>query len=66
MFAFWITKATDTHSEYVIRIAFARQKWLRERASRLRHTYTVCLVSSQKRQDRLGGPHSLLFNEYWG
>jgi len=26
-----ITKATDTHSECVIIIAFVRQKWLRER-----------------------------------
>jgi hypothetical protein len=30
--ACWVTKATDTHSEYVIIIAFANQKWLRERA----------------------------------
>ena len=29
--ACWITKATDTHSEYVILIAFPRQQWLRER-----------------------------------
>ena len=28
-FAYWITKATDTHSEYVIIIAFAQQQWLR-------------------------------------
>ena len=27
--------ATDTHSEYVIFIAFSRQQWLRERASML-------------------------------
>jgi hypothetical protein len=41
----WITKATDTHSEYVIPIAFPRQKWLRERASVLRlYTYIACLV----------------------
>jgi hypothetical protein len=25
--ACWITKATDTHSEYVIIIAFPRQQW---------------------------------------
>jgi hypothetical protein len=31
-FACWITKATDTHSEYVILIAFEMQQWLRERA----------------------------------
>jgi hypothetical protein len=34
-FACWITKATDTHSEYVILIAFPRQQRLRERASML-------------------------------
>jgi hypothetical protein len=26
-FVFWVTKAADTHSEYVIRIAFPRQQW---------------------------------------
>ena len=31
-FAFWITTATDTHSEYVILIDSSRQQWLRERA----------------------------------
>jgi hypothetical protein len=35
-FACWITKATDTHSENVILIAFLRQQWLRERATMLR------------------------------
>jgi hypothetical protein len=38
-----ITKATDTHSEYVILIAFPQQQWLRERVSMLRHTYSACL-----------------------
>jgi hypothetical protein len=42
-FACWITKATDTHSEYVIVNSFPRQ-WLRERASMLRYTYIACLV----------------------
>ena len=31
--ACWITKATDTHSEYVMLIAFLRQQTLGERAS---------------------------------
>jgi hypothetical protein len=31
-FACWINKATNTHSEYRILIAFARQQWLRDRA----------------------------------
>ena len=26
--AWWITKATNTHSDYVILIAFPRRKWL--------------------------------------
>jgi hypothetical protein len=33
--AFWVTKAKETHSEYVILIAFRRQQWLRECASML-------------------------------
>jgi hypothetical protein len=41
-FACWIIKATDTHSEYVILIAFPLQQWLRERASMLR-VYVECL-----------------------
>jgi hypothetical protein len=45
--AFWITKATDTHSVYVILIAFPRQQWLRERASILRYTYVSCLVKNK-------------------
>jgi hypothetical protein len=43
--ACWITKATDTHSEYVIFIAFPRQQWLRERASLLLYTYIACPVT---------------------
>jgi hypothetical protein len=41
-FACWITKATDTHSECVILIAFPQHKWLRERASVLQ-LYVHCL-----------------------
>ena len=49
-----ITKATDTHSKYLIRIAFALQQWLQERARILRlyvHwlSCTPCL-SIQRRQ----------------
>jgi hypothetical protein len=36
-----ITKATDTHSEYVILITFPRQQRLRERASILRYKSIV-------------------------
>jgi hypothetical protein len=45
-FACWITKATDTHSQHVILIAFLRQ-WLRERPSILRYTYIACIVDFQ-------------------
>jgi hypothetical protein len=45
-FTCWITKATDTHSEYVILIAFRRHQLLRERASMLRYTYIACLVKN--------------------
>jgi hypothetical protein len=44
LFACWITKATDTHSEYVICIAFPQQQWLLERASILHYMYIACLV----------------------
>jgi hypothetical protein len=35
----WITKVTDTHSEYEIFIALARQQFLLER-----YTYVICLA----------------------
>jgi hypothetical protein len=41
-FACWITKATDTHSEYVIRIAFPWQQWLCKCVLMLR-LYVHCL-----------------------
>jgi len=37
-------KATNTHSEYVILIAFALQQWLHERTLKLRYTYIDCFV----------------------
>ena len=53
LFICWMTKTTNTHSEYVILIAYSqqyviliaysRQQWLRERASMLRYTYISCL-----------------------
>ena len=45
-FACWITKATDTHSEYVTFIAFRRQQCFREGASVLRCTYIASLSLS--------------------
>jgi len=40
----WITKATNTHSQYVIFTDFLMQPWLHKGASKLRYTYIVCLV----------------------
>jgi hypothetical protein len=51
-FACWITKATDTHSEYVVFTAFPRQQWLRERASMLRCAYIARLVSTVRSASR--------------
>jgi len=42
--AYWIPKATDTHTEYVILIAFPLHYWLQERASMLRYTNIACLL----------------------
>jgi len=43
--ACWVPKATSTHLEYVILIAFPLQRSLHERASMLRYTYIACLVT---------------------
>jgi hypothetical protein len=40
----WITKATNTHSQYVMSIAFPLQQWVQERAAMLPHTYLACLI----------------------
>jgi len=45
-FACWITKGTNTHSEYVILIAFPLQKWFEELASDVALTYLDSLVVS--------------------
>ena len=37
-FAWRIPRATDTHSEYVIHVAFPLQQWLREQAPVLRYS----------------------------
>jgi len=44
--AYWTTKATATHSEFVVVITFPLQQWLHERSSMLRYTlsYIACLV----------------------
>ena len=43
--ACWIPKATDTHSEYVIRIAIPVQQWLHDYASMSHCMYVAHLVS---------------------
>ena len=48
--ACWITKATETHSEYVIFIAFPLQLWLHEHASMLHFTQIVSHVLSNQRK----------------
>jgi hypothetical protein len=40
----WIPKATNTHLEYVISIAFPLEQWLQKRGSILRYTYIACRV----------------------
>jgi len=40
--ACWLTKATNTHSEYVMLLSFPQQQWLHKGASLLRCTYTDC------------------------
>jgi len=42
--ASWITMATNTHSEYVILIAFPQQQWLGESFSVLRYVYSLSCV----------------------
>jgi hypothetical protein len=46
-FACRVTKATGTHSEYLIQIALPLQQWLRKRASILLYTYIACNINFQ-------------------
>jgi hypothetical protein len=43
----YVPKATNTHSQYVILIAFQQQQWLHGRVSMLRCTYNDCHVVRQ-------------------
>ena len=56
-FACWIPKPTNTHSEYVIIIAFPQQKWLGERAPRLRYTYIARTDIFKSRLRQLNGTY---------
>jgi hypothetical protein len=42
-FSRWVPKDIYTPSEYVIFITYPLQKWLHERALKLRYTYIGCL-----------------------
>jgi hypothetical protein len=46
--AWWIPKATNTNSEYVILIVFPMHQWLRERVSMSRCTYFSVLFLSSR------------------
>ena len=42
--AWWVTKATDRHTEFAILIASPPLQWQHERASVLLYTYIACLL----------------------
>jgi hypothetical protein len=44
LIACWISKATKTHSDYVILIVFLLQQWLHERTLMLHSTHIASLV----------------------
>jgi len=50
-FAYWITKAINTHSEYVILIAFPLQKCSRERASVRLYVHFMHSISKLKNKN---------------
>ena len=54
--AWWFTNATDTHSEYVILLAFAQRQWLGQRALRV-CLYVHCLSYYKTRR--------LIFYKIW-
>jgi len=61
-FPCWIIKATNTHLEYVILIAFPQQHWLLECALVLHYTYIVFLVKICVVQSRLSYKvHELIY-----
>jgi len=44
LIAYWIPKATNTHSCCVTLIAFPQQQWLHESVSMLRYTYIAFVI----------------------
>jgi len=66
-----IPRTSNTHSGYVIFIAFPQQQWSHERASILLYTYIACLVSHLRIKEAAlvhGGfhPHYSLSHCHWG
>ena len=59
-----IRKATNTHPENVMLIAFPQHQWLRERAAMLLYAYIACLVSPCPVP--LWSMLNLVLNGYWG
>jgi len=47
---FWIPKATNTHSEYVIIISLPLQQVLHEGPAVLRYMHAACVIWSSHRQ----------------
>ena len=56
-FAYWITMATDIHSQYVTLNDFLEQQWLCERSTKLRYMYIACPVSL--------GVEEFIVTSYW-
>ena len=52
---FWTPTATNTHSEYVIRVAFPLQQWMKNCVSVLRYTHSACLVPSAEGNNDMTG-----------
>ena len=61
--AFWIPKSSKTRPEYVILIAFTRQKWLRE-STPLLPLYIASVVILSLRANRLNTVDLLHFTEH--
>ena len=57
--ACWIPKATNTHTQYVILIAYPLQLWLHERAVILRYAYIACLVRD------ISGANGDVYGVFW-
>jgi len=66
--ACWTTKATNTHPEYIILLAFPWPQWLRERPPMLRlyvhcHSCYLLFLFIQLHEENSGGYESLFFTK---